>query len=181
MKDILKFLDIASEIASGMSNFSNSFTTPLDRGILGKGFTLVPLDIEDNKLGYSYLYKDGVKINDNIFRFGGMSNGFNKGNYCNLIQYDSIKETIGNSCIIDNTGKIVLKSKNILSYPYFLKGCIAIMDKEYYNLLTQTLIVKGSHSINSEKYLFVENHYNKDYKFGVYKIDYETGEFEIFD
>lgn len=110
-----------------------------------------------------------------------MCNGFNKRNYCNLIQYDTIK-SFGNHCIIDTNGKIVLiSSKNSLDYPYYLKGCIAIMKETYYNLLTQQIITKGSHTINSDKYLFVENHYFNDYKKGVYKIEYETGNYEIFE
>lgn len=166
--------------------FNDAFTgklpkDPLERGILGQGLYLVPLKIKDNKLDYSYLYKDGKKISKYIFRIGGMCNGFKKGNYCNLIQYDNIKTSFGNHCIIDTNGKIMLMCENILDYPYYLRGVIASTKDVYYNLLTQQPIVKGSHSINSEKYLFVENNYNKEYKKGVYKIDYETGNFEIFE
>jgi hypothetical protein len=151
---------------------------PLEERYLGKDIYLVPLKIRNDKNvnKYGHLYKNGIKLNNKIFRVGGMSSGFKeKENYCNLIYYDKIK-SFGNHCIINTDGEIVLMAANTLRDPYFLKGCIATMDKIYYNLITRKPIVKGYNSINSEKYLFVEN----QYEIGVYKIEYETGEYEIF-
>ena len=108
-----------------------------------------------------------------------MGSGFKDNNYCMLINYTNTKDS-GTHCIIDIDGKIVFKQKNILNYLYYLKDVIATMDKEYYNLLTGEIITKGSNSINSENYLFVENRYNKEFALGVYRIEYSTGKFEIF-
>lgn len=50
---------------------SIEYSNPLDKGILGNGLYLVPLDIENNINKYSYLYKGDKKISKKIFRVGG--------------------------------------------------------------------------------------------------------------
>jgi hypothetical protein len=73
-----------------------------------------------------------------------------------------------------------MESENSFDSLYYIRGEIATMKGIYYNLKTGQPIVKGDSTVKSKYYLFVENTYNKDYELGVYKIDYETGEFEIF-
>ena len=150
-------------------------------------FKLVPLDIENNELGYSYLYKNGIKISNEIFRKGGLCSGFKNG-YCNLIHYSNVEKgnvgQLGKSCIINSDGKIVLIQDNLIHYPYHLKGNIGYVEGKYYNLLTSELIVDaGSNygSLRSKDYLFIENNYNKNYQKGVWKINWITCEVEVFE
>jgi hypothetical protein len=156
------------------------YQSPIDRGILGHGITLVPLDIPNNRDKFGNLYRNNIKLNDTIFRIGGLCSGFNDKSYCSLIQYDDIKSS-GIHCIINANGDIVLKAETPYLYPYCLNGCIASIDRTYYNLLTGAPIVKGNTNIRSSQYLFVENAYDNDYKKGVWKIDWNTGEYEIFE
>lgn len=156
----------------------------IDQTFIGEGLQLIPdPEIKGNRDNYCRLYKDGVLISDSLFRKGGFFNSFGKDKkYCMLLVYhDYKKNTMGNSCIIDSNGNIVLEAESSFDSLYYLKGEIATMKGTYYNLKTGQPIVKGgSSTVKSEHYLFVENTYNKDYELGVYKIDYETGEFEIF-
>jgi hypothetical protein len=160
---------------------------------IGKGFSLVPIDILNNSNNYSYLYKESHLVDTRIFRLGGMSMGFKDKPYCNLIYYgqstsklkDAKKiKSFGEHCIIDTNGKIVFKQDNVLQFPIYLQGVIVNVKDKYYNLLTGKIIVEGSKSISSTEFLFVEHKYNFDYMhqspIGVYKIDWNTGEYEYF-
>jgi hypothetical protein len=61
---------------------------------LNDGFELRPIELSKKELEnpriinskYSHLYKDGIKVSDNIFRKGGICIGFKDG-YCGLIHY----------------------------------------------------------------------------------------------
>jgi len=158
-----------------------------DENDLGRGFRLVPDEsIEDNREGYSHLHKDGVKVNDMLFRRGGLCSGFGKKDYLSLIAYpdfDGKTGGWGNHCIVDLNGQIVLMAEKFDTSFYYLDGVIAKMKDTYYNLLTKQPILKGgsSSSIKSKRFLFVENSYNKEYPLGVYKIEYATGNFEVFE
>jgi hypothetical protein len=77
-------------------------------------------------LKYSHLYKDGVKVSDEIFRKGGLCSGFKEG-YCELIHYTRTKEpkkndegfSFGSSAIVNTNGKICL-SATLMSSFYLL-------------------------------------------------------------
>ncbi|MFW6247240.1 MAG: hypothetical protein ACOC22_03665 [bacterium] len=151
-------------------------------------------ELGGNYQSYSFLFKEGKKISDVVFRKGGISNGFVKGDYCNLIAYKNFfknpktkfSRTSSTHVLINLDGKIVLEEKGLSKYPYYLKGVIASMDKGYYNLSTGELIIKGDSSIESDDFLFVQKKYDfewyggKDKPKGVYKICFETGEVEYF-
>jgi hypothetical protein len=144
---------------------------------------------------YSFLFKEGVKVSDKVFRKGGISNGFQKGGYASLIVYHNffdrtVKTRYGRThashCIVDLDGKIVLEEQGFSKYPYYLKGIIGAIDKAYYNLRTSELIIMGDSCVESEEYLFVQEKYDfewyggKEKPKGVYKICFETGEVEYF-
>ena len=162
----------------------------VDESKLGEGIylVLVPKDEleqykNDSSKDYSYLYKDGKKLSEAFFRRGGVCSGFKEG-YCKLIEYDpSNKKSGGIHVIIDAEGDVVLEATEpYMSRLYHIKGCIAKLDGYYYNLLTSEKI-KGDSSVSSDDYIFVEHRYdyNKEFKTGVYKISFETGEYEIFE
>ena len=124
------------------------------------------------------------KVNDNIFRIGGMSIGFKNNDYCQLIHYEHVStkdnSCSGNHCIIDAEGQIVFEADSPFKCPYYHKGCIMNYNDYYINIKTGKPIVSGYHSIESENYLFVKSgSYKNEFPKGVYKIDYCTGEFEI--
>lgn len=183
--DFLKALLITTRC----SNVAESIN-PVDRGELGNDIILRNLDLPNNTLNYGQLYRNGIKLNENIFRIGGLCTGFNDNPYCMLIYYGNttskLKDcrdinSIGFHCIIDTNGDIKLQAKNeFYSKLYYLKGCIAVDNDLYYDLETGKVIAKGNTRIESTKYLFVENKYNwgtdkNKYPIGVTMIDWETG------
>jgi hypothetical protein len=167
---------------------------------LGEGYYLAPLPgTEEDREGYSNLYKGEEKLSDAILRKGGMG-GTWKGDYINLITYKKKKcvrtgkppkptdpkpkdqYESGVHTIFDRQGNIVYSATGVLSYPYLQGGCILSENSVLINLKTGEPIVKYDGSImDSDKFLFVSNKYNKDYPKGVYKIEFETGNFEIFE
>lgn len=167
---------------------SKTLKDPTDRDAynLGHGITLVTDNsIENNTSRYSHLYKDGVKINDSYFRLGGLQSGFNNKPYTCLIHYPGYptdKECWGNHCIIDSTGKIVLEGEKFDNTFYYLDGVIAKRKERFVNLLTGKDIVRSySKYLKSADFFFVEcNDYEKNFEEGVYKINFRTGEYEIF-
>jgi len=156
---------------------SIKFISPIDKGILGEGIKLISLNIKNNENKYGNLYKNGKKISNKIFRIGGLSSGFNGKPYCMLIYYKTIKSS-GQHCVIDSNGKIVFISESFRS-PYYLNGHIVVEDNKYYSLLDGKMICGGYSSVSSDSYLFVEVY--KEHKKVIYKIEYKTGTFEIFE
>lgn len=175
------------------SSISSSFGIEPDMKDLNNGYrlVLVPYDElgeykdDDSNMQYYYLYKGDKKLSEAMFRRGGMCNGYKDG-YCLLIEYDIFdKKSGGIFVIVDEEGDVVLDADNRMDNIYHHKGVIATKGGYYYNLLTGEKIVSigSSSSISSDEFLFVENRYNykKEFKGGVYKISFKTGDFEIFD
>jgi hypothetical protein len=158
---------------------------------LNDGFELRPIKLSKKEsensrivgLKYSHLYKDGVKVSDEIFRKGGLCSGFKEG-YCELIHYTRTKEpkkndngfSFGTHVIVNTEGKVCLSGKSLDS-PYHTGGNVGSVGDYYYNLLTgekichrpRTIIVGG-------EYLYLEHRYNFDYyevkiPVGVYKLN----------
>lgn len=161
---------------------------------LNDGFELRPIEILaeggqfvlDNKNKYSHLYKDGVKVSDEIFRKGGLCHGFRDG-YCVLIHYVLEREheekrlgfSSGDSVIINTDGKICL-SREGLDYPYHSGGNVGSVGNYYYNLLTgEKICYRPSSVITGVECLYLDNRYNFDYyevklPVGVYKLNKTT-------
>lgn len=161
---------------------------------LNDGFELRPIEILaeggqfvlENTNKYSHLYKDGVKVSDEIFRKGGLCHGFKDG-YCTLIHYVLEREheeerlgfSSGESVIINTDGKVCL-SKEGLDYPYHSGGNVGSMGNYYYNLLTgEKICYRPSSVIVGEECLYLDNRYNFDYyevklPVGVYKLNKNT-------
>ncbi len=148
---------------------------------LGHGLELRLTDDFDNKNNYCHLVRtsDNAVISDKLWRKGGLFSPFGKENYCMLLCYNSIQDDFGTQCIINKEGDIVLKSDKYESSFSYLKGVLAIYKSQIINLLTGEPILKYNTSIASEKFLFCKQAYpyNTD---TVYKINYSTGESEIF-
>ena len=158
---------------------------------LNDGFELRPIEILaeggqfvlENTNKYSHLYKDGVKVSDEIFRKGGLCHGFKDG-YCTLNHYVLEREheekrlgfSSGESVIINTDGKICL-SRDGLDYPYHSGGNVGSMGNYYYNLLTgEKICFRPSSVIMGGEYLYLEHRYNFDYyevkiPVGVYKLN----------
>lgn len=158
---------------------------------LNDGFELRPIELTEEESKnqriveskYSHLYKDGVKVSDDIFRKGGLCHGFKEG-YCRLIHYTRTKEpkkndngfSFGESVIINTDGKICLSAQGV-DYPYHSGGNVGSMGNYYYNLLTgEKIFYRPSTVIVGEEYLYLDNRYNFDYyevklPVGVYKLN----------
>lgn len=157
---------------------------------LGNGFELRPLEVENNKNEYSHLYKDGVKISDEVFRRGGYGGGFKDG-YATLIHYTPEKDKKkypdgfghSNTVLVNEKGEIVLKSQG-LDYVSHIGGNVGLVKHAYYNLLTgEAIMPKVDKSIKGTNFLIVEHRYNWDYikevidvPVGVYNINLLTCE-----
>jgi hypothetical protein len=158
---------------------------------LNDGFELRPIKLSKKESEnpriveskYSHLYKDDVKVSDEIFRKGGLCHGFKEG-YCGLIHYIRTKEpkksdsgfSFGDSVIIDTKGKICL-SRTGLDYPYHVGGNVGSVGNYYYNLLTgEKICYRPSSVIVGVECLYLDSRYNFDYyevkiPFGVYKLN----------
>lgn len=205
--DYNEYLNLFTETLSTFGWLAEQ--TKEDENDLGKGMRLVsifevmPELLENEELmkdigstnGYSFLFKEGKQVSDLVFRLGGISNGFKKGEYSNLIVYYNFFEKVvesdygrtwGIHVLVDLAGKIVLKEQGLGKYPTYIKGVIGNIENSYYDLRTSSLIIIGDSSIQCEEFLFVQKKYNfewyggKDKPLGVYKICFETAEVEYF-
>ena len=146
---------------------------------------------------FAQIYVDGKKVNDNIYRVGGIG-GLNKVGYSRLLKYTEAfyekrimdmcgenkpknnRHLQGNWCIINEKGEEKIVFENSLDSPYLDGGVIYSKKNSYFNIETGKLYCDADSSMSTENYLFLENKYDKDKsKRGVLKIDKKTGEFEL--
>ncbi len=155
---------------------------------LGAGMHLYPVPTEElgmlkkhrNSHEYCYLFNNGVKVSDNIFRRGGMCRGFKESEYSMLIVYDKNKDSSwGNHVIVNKKGEIALMQERMSCDDfYYIGGVLARMNKGVYSLLTgQVIVSEYSQQVGSKDFLFVGGYGSGK----VYKISYKTAEVEIFD
>lgn len=161
---------------------SQTEKSPYDK--LGNGFELRPLD-ENDKHEYSHLYKDGVKISNEVFRRGGMCSGFKEG-YCQLIHYNRMKDKKkypegfdwGTHVIINEKGEVAMRAPKFDSI-YHLGGNVASIKDVLYNLLTGEPIIyySSSRSVNGANNLIIEHRYSFEYMRD--KVDVPTGVYSL--
>ena len=184
-----------NELSDGSLDYM--FGAPLKESIrnnnyksLNDGFELRPIELTDVELEnqrivsmeYSHLYKDGIKISDEIFRKGGLCTGFKEG-YCVLLHYIRTNEpgknnngfSFGKSVIVNTEGKICLEGKG-LEYPYHNSGNLGTLGDYYYNLLTgEKICHKPSSVVKGKEYLYLEFRYN----FGYHKVKIPVGVYKL--
>lgn len=187
VQDVLDIVATSMIMGGGLLGMlTEAIKDPRDNDIvpLGHGITLeIDKTIKDNRERYSKLYKNGILLSNELFRLGGLDHGFEKKPYASIIVYHNYpKETWGNHCIIDTNGKIVLEAEKYDSSFYYLDGVIAKKKDTFINLITGQPIVKSYSSyMKSKDFFFVESKdYEKKFQEGVYKINFRTGEYEIF-
>jgi hypothetical protein len=195
-KQMLDVMTLASEMISngGLYSIFGGLTkepkkvNPYED--LNDGFELRPIKLskkesENSRIvnsKYSHLYKDGVKISDEIFRKGGLCHGFKEG-YCGLIHYTRTKEpkkndsgfSFGDSVIINTEGKICL-SRTGLDYPYHVGGNVGSIGNYYYNLLTgEKICYRPSSVIVGVECLYLDSRYD----FGYYEVKIPVGVYKL--
>lgn len=156
---------------------------------------------------FFHLYKNGKKVNNNLYRVGGFGVKLTdryfmllkqvESNYSDSIMKEcekfaknqgikpnkSSKYLDNCSCILDNNcveKKVFVNSG--LGYPYLLGGCVYIINNEYRNIETDELYCNSSSgSFKSKDFIFIDNPYDNDKsKRGVLKINKHTGSVELF-
>jgi hypothetical protein len=164
---------------------------------LGNGYELRPIELTKGEmenprilgLKYSYLYHNGLKVTDLIFRKGGTGGKFKDG-YCKLIHYVRTKEpkkndsgfSFGTHVIINHLGDIVMSAPSSLDYPNHIGGHLGSIGNYIYDLRTGKAIApKSSTSIVGAKCIIIEHRYDwydKEVKLplGIYRIDFQTAE-----
>ena len=102
--------------------------------------------------------------------------------YCQLICYTNIFNNISDAhCIINTKGEIVLTiSKDSSTYPYLIKGCIASLEHDLYNLDTQTKLFNYQDYKQTTNYIFAMPGFKEEVK-GMRVINVHTGEVKIID
>ena len=140
---------------------------------------------------------NGNLISDSVYRMGGMFswNDFKNGEYFELIKYteeyygDNITKDKkkkphleGRHCIIDKNGveKVICES---FEYPCIRKNSVIYSrDKGLYNIETGEYYGKPSTEINGEKYIIIENRWEKDENLkGVFMIHKKSGIKQLID
>lgn len=200
-----EFLSIMNNIVSNGMFGGMPFTNNTDPIVplyerLGDGYELRPIEILaeggqfvlENSEKFSHLYHNGEKVNDEVFRKGGMGGKFRDG-YCELIHY--VQENphtekrhgfnFGKHVIINSDGIIVL-SENSLKHPSHMGGNIGRLDETYYDLTCGKPILKGgfAESISGNKFIIVEHRYhwyNEDLPLGIYMLDKTSCTYEKID
>lgn len=196
-KQMLDVIELASKMAFNgdlYNIFGGLVKEPKPANLyesLNDGFELRPIELSEKESEnlrivdskYSHLYKDGVKVSDDIFRKGGICHGFKEG-YCNLILYTRTNEpkkndsgfSFGTHVIVNTEGKICLSGKS-LDTPYHTGGNVGSVGDYYYNLLTgEKICYRPSSVIMGVECLYLEHRYNFDYyevkiPVGVYKLN----------
>ena len=125
---------------------------------------------------FFYLYKDGVKLRDTLYRLGGLSYQSDlKKDYFMLLKHveayyeDWIVEKTGSDpkhlesqwCILNKDGEEVVNFKQFDS-PYLVGGVVYSVNRAYHNILTGELYCKCSSSMATSEYIFLDNSYDSD-------------------
>lgn len=170
-KDILLLSAILNN--PGRGNLLSISHKPRDENRLSD--TLELRDVSERTPGnLKHLYRNGVKVSDELFRISGFGGKFKEG-YCQLLSYYDTSTFWGETCLINEMGEIVWKVDKF-NHIYHLGGIIISTKTGYFNLLTKEKICNsGQSSLSSKDFLFVD-----DYSKGVYKINFKTGETELF-
>lgn len=141
---------------------------------------------------YCHLYINGVKTSNTYWRKGGLRAQLDEPYFMILKyveEYFSDKITTdkklkphlaGHWCIMDNNceQKVVFDTHK---HGYLQGGIIYSLENKYYNIETGECYGESYNSISTDKYLFINNEYDKDKtKRGVLKIDKDDGSTELF-
>jgi hypothetical protein len=141
---------------------------------------------------FLHLCNDGVKINDSLYRVGMFGCNI-KNDYFLLLKHveafysdDIVKDKNKKPhlesqwCIVDKNGVEKVNFESFKS-PYLQGGKIYAIDGKYYNIETGEYYGSSSHSMSTEKFIFINNQFHQDEsKRGVLKINKADGSSELF-
>ena len=141
----------------------------------------------ENSNKYGNLYKNGIKLSDEVFRIGGFGGSFKNELYCSVIHYKKTNPKIvksehdlfdsGKHCLINDQGQIVMHCD--YNY-YYLGGNVVYHNSKYISVLTnKEFFNSSSNNIIGKNYIIVSHTYNfgqNNIPVGIYKIDKLTCE-----
>jgi len=137
---------------------------------------------------FYYLYINGEKKSDTLYRIGGMNPLSNpdyflilkheEGTYDSFVEKD-IPHLVPTWCIYDKNGILKLTFSQYESI-YLTGGLIYSIKNKFYNIETGFYYGNTTRYLKTDNYLFLENKYLPiDGIKGVMKIHIPTGEYEI--
>ena len=141
---------------------------------------------------FGLLYKNGEKVNDTLYRIGGMGADINANYFCILKHVeafypDSItkikkdKPHLESQWVILNNDCEEKVNTGSFNAPYLIGGCIYTVKSNIYNINTNEMYAYSGKWMRTNDFIFVENPYDENAsKRGVLKINKEDGSFELF-
>lgn len=135
------------------------------------------------------LVKNGVLLRNTLYRLGGIGKRPDDKNYFMLLKYTEATYSLSEMKEYNLTHNIYLKSSwcildkdgnekvNLDSFqsPY-IYGCLYVSNNEWFNIETNEKICSAYRSIESEKYIFLDNNFDSDKsKRGVLQVSKEDG------
>ena len=141
------------------------------------------------------LSRNGEPIRNTLYRIGGLNTPrLNTAPYFMLLKHveafydDTITKDPKRKphlesrwVILDREGNEKVEFKQFAS-PYWVENSVLYsLDQNYYNIETGYHYGKSYHTLTSDDFVFIENHYDKDVsRRGVLKINKKDGTFELF-
>jgi hypothetical protein len=139
------------------------------------------------------LYKDGIKVNDTLYRVSGIGVDL-KDDYFMLLKHE--EAFYDDNIITDIKRKRHLESKFVIinkdciekvcfksfDNPYLCGGLIYTIDHKYYNIETGEFYCHTySHYFSSNDFIFLDNKFDKNLNLrGIMKINKHDGSYEVF-
>lgn len=145
---------------------------------------------------YSQLWDGTEMLRPTLYRVGGICTPkFGTDRFLQLLKYSeayydreiydksksSLKHLRGVWCILDAVGNEIVEFEQFAT-PYLVKdSCIYSLNNNYVNIETGEFYCKSYDSMESDKFLFLDNAFDNDKtRRGIFKINKEDGTYVIF-
>lgn len=144
---------------------------------------------------YCHLYLDGKKINDTLYRLGGMFSTKNSSSYFLILKYEEAiypdnitkikankRHLAGKWVIIDTDGNEVKVFEDSINSPYIVGEILYSFQSELFNIKTGKSYGKSYKTLSSNDHIIFEPGYESKYPNAcMVMINKQTGEITIID